>query len=395
VSAQKEAAAQAAGEAGRVQRAFRLGWHFAQMYHDPHQAGPDAGKPPAGPPRHLPSLGELTVPERATLLMRKISNDVTCLNDELPDDLKVERVVTSVATLSGVMSGRGSVKDKQLQILAAYTALRIDVGAADVHAGTALDLGRMLADTVLLSASVADYKKEFGRFRLGNAYGWLEDLHTYFPLYAADAIKGSLEIWQGWVDQHAEQIAGDQAERVKRALGQQGEKWRRILSGEILAEDLLTSDDYREAASFFLGRLRGLIWTFLKRFWPIVIAIVVVAAAIIAVIIRYAPHGPASVAALIAASAGTLGVSWTTVSSTLGKVASNAEQPLWRAEVLEAIVMAATVFPSNVTTNEARSLRRSVRRLQLQPGRAQPGSTPAGAAGEHADTTDTPPPATG
>jgi hypothetical protein len=369
-------------EARKVQRAFRLGWHFAQMYHDPHRANGDAGEViDAGevmkePPRHLPSLSELTVPERATLLMREITNDVTCLDDELPADLKIPAVRASVAALDGVMKGHVPTEGKQLQILRAYTRLRVDLGAADPHLGTALDLGRILADTVILPVTTADYRAEFSKFRLANVYGWLEDLHAYFPKYAADTVKGSLEIWQGWVSQHADSISGDDRERVRRALTRQGERWRRILSGEILAEDLLTAGDYRDAATFFLGRLRSLMWDFTKRFWPVALPGLLVAAAVIAAIVIWAPRGSASVIAFVAAAAGALGVSWKTVSSTLGRAASNAEQPLWNAEVQESIVMAATLLPTHAGRREIMSMRQSAREAEERPG--QPAAPAAG-----------------
>jgi hypothetical protein len=320
------------------------------------------------------------------LLLREITNDVTCLNDELADDLKIPEVVTSVTALCEVMSGQINAKGKQIQILETYTSLRVDLGAADPHLGTALDLGRMLADTVILPVSVADYQAEFNKFRLANAYGWLEDLHTYFPKYASDTVRGSLEFWQGWMSQYAETITGEEAERVRRALTRQGEKWRRILSGEILAEELLTADDYREAASHFLRRLRDLIWSFVRSFWPVALPIALVAAAVIVAIIKYAPGGTASVFAFVATAAGILGVSWKTVSSTLGKVASNAEQPLWRAEVLESIVMAATVLPADMNRRRIMSLRNSAREAESRLGK------PAAAdAGQHAPAVATAP----
>lgn len=337
------------------------------MYHDPHRTDADAVHAPEEPPPHLPSLSQLSTPERATLLMREIANDVTCLDEAMPDDLKIPEVRTSIVALDGVMKGKINTEGKQFQILQTYTRLRVDLGAADPHLGTALDLGRILADTVILPSKPADYRHEFRKFRLANVYGWLEDLHAYFPTYAADTVKGSLEIWQGWVIQHADSISGEDHQRVRLALTRQGEKWRRILSGEILADDLLGAEDYRDAAMFFLDRLRGLIWDFVKRFWPVALPLLLVTAGIVAAIVRWAPGGAASVVAVIAAAAGALGVSWKTVSSTLGKVAANAEQPLWNAEVQESIVMAATLLPTVASRREVMAMRRAAGEAVEQP----------------------------
>jgi hypothetical protein len=382
----------AEAESHKVQRAFRLGWRFAQMFHDPHQAVEEPQKRPEKPPRHLPALSELTTGQRARLLMREIHNDVGCLNDELPDDLKIDAVVATVSALAEEMGRHGTTPERQFQILEAYTRLRVDLGAADPHLGTALDLGRILADTVLLSVSATDFRDEFGRFRLANVYGWLEDLHAYFPPYAADTVKGSLELWQGWMSQHAAETGGEQGAIVRRSLTRQGEKWRRILSGEILAEELLTASDYGDAASFFLRRLRGLVWSFLRRFWPVVLPLAAVVAAIVYVIVKYAPNGPASVAAYIATAAGTLGVSWKTVSSTLGKVAANAEQPLWNAEVLESIVMAATVLPADMNRAKVTALRQQARDAEAHLGQP-PAPRPPGPAAPAPNAVPEPSPA--
>ncbi len=352
------------------------------MYHDPHRTDADAVHAPEEPPPHLPSLSQLSRPECATLLMREIANDVTCLDDAMPDDLKIPEVRTSIVALDGVMKGKINAEGKQLQILQTYTRLRVDLGAADPHLGTALDLGRILADTVILPSKPADYRHEFRKFRLANVYGWLEDLHSFFPTYAADTVKGSLEVWQGWVVQHADSISGEDQQRVRLALTRQGEKWRRILSGEILADDLLGADDYRDAAMFFLGRLRDLIWDFAKRFWPVALPLLLVTAGIVAAIVRWAPGGAASVVAVIAAAAGTLGVSWKTVSSTLGKVAANAEQPLWNAEVQESIVMAATLLPTAASRREITAMRQAAREAVEQPDKpAAPTGGPRSPAG--------------
>ncbi|HEY7430832.1 MAG TPA: hypothetical protein VH641_08875 [Streptosporangiaceae bacterium] len=378
-------AASEAGEGRQVQRAFRLGWHFAQLYHDPHRASPDVPRTPARLPPHLPAQGQLSVPQRTTLLMREIANDVIVLDVELPSDLKIPEVRASVTALGQALKEQGDTQARQIQILQAYTRLRVDLGAADPHLGTALDLGRILADTVILPETAGEYQAEFGKFRLANVYGFLEDLHAYFPKYAADTVKGSLEIWQGWMSEHAGSVSGEE-ERVKRLLNAQGEKWRRILSGEILAQDLLTADDYRDAATYFLRRLRSLIWDYTKRFWPVGLPLALVTAAIIAAIAIWAPSGAASVWAVIATVAGTLGVSWKTVSSTLGRVASNAEQPLWNAEVQEAIVLAATRLPAELDRATIMSMRQSARVAQARLGRpaaptgGEPASQPAPAA---------------
>jgi hypothetical protein len=357
-----------------VQYSFRLGWRFAQMYHDPHRASSDAGDGTSKPPLHLPGVSELSAAERAALLLAEISHDV----DSLSGTYSMPAVRTSMTALSAVMTGTIDRAGKQTQILETYTLLRLGLGAADAHSGTALDLGRMLADTVLLANEPADYVQQFGQYRLANAYGWIEDLHSSFPAHAADTVKVSMQIWQAWVSDHKGTAAAGQAEHLKRALDLQGERWRRLLSGEILAMDLLSADDYRAAAADLFSRLSGLIGSFARRFWPVIGLIAAATGAIVWAIVTYASAGIATTVALIATAAGSLGVSWQTIGSTLGKVAAKAEDPLWDAEVTESLVIAATITPQSMNRKTMSAMRKKAASLSLEPGPAtQPASEPA------------------
>ncbi|HEY7143324.1 MAG TPA: hypothetical protein VH637_03685 [Streptosporangiaceae bacterium] len=353
-----------------VQRAFRLGWRFAQLYHEPHRATLEASARTGKLPKHLPSLGELSAGNRTELILREIEHDITALKPELAaaddDD------PASLDTMLKVMRGPIDSKGKKTQVLLTFRRLRIEIGADDAHLSTAIDLGRMLADTVILANSPGAYLTEFETSRLQNAYEWLEDLHTSFPDHASDAVKGSLQYWQQWVANTGGVAPAGQDQRVRRMLSLQGERWRRLLSGEILARDLLSADSYRKAASDYLGRIGRLVWSFVRRFWLAVIIVLGGTGAIVWTIVAYAPGGAASVAALIATAAGSLGVSWKTVGSTLGKVATQAEQPLWNAEVVEAIVVATFIPPVEMKDRAITSLRK-----QASGPKALAGAPPA------------------
>ena len=82
-------------------------------------------------------------------------------------------------------------------LLAVHRELRRALAAEDVHVATGLDLGRMLADTVLLPdpKTPSTLTEEFKPERLWNAYGWLDDLHSLLPDHGADAVSGSLKQW--------------------------------------------------------------------------------------------------------------------------------------------------------------------------------------------------------
>jgi len=209
--------------------------------------------------------------------------------------------------------------------------------------------------------------------RLADAYGCLDDLHTSLPVNAADAVKGSLRQWEAWQADSKSNGAAEDTGYAIAVLKHQGEIWRRILSGEIGAEDLLTAEHYRQAAARLIGRLRNLSVSFLKRWWYIAIILLFSVGLITWAIVAYAPSGPAAVAALIATGAGALGVSWKTVGATLGTVTSKAETPLWDAEVLQSIIVAVTITP-----REARMRRLSLQ-LQQRNREALPAMAPAAA----------------
>ena len=254
---------------------------------------------------------------------------------------------TVTKTFSEVAEQGGSVETVRRMILKTYKDLRAILATADVHLGTAFDLGRMLADTILLvEAGKADtFTEEFNPFRLNNAYGWLDDLHRMLPGHAADAVSGSLRTWEGWVSETHGIVPDADREHLTRALHTQGEMWRRLLSGERLAEDLLTAQSFKDAGARMVSRLRGLAWSFVTSWWFIIIPFLAAVGAVVWVIVRYAPSGATTTAALIATAAGSLGISWRTVAATLGRATAKVEAPLWDAEVRASIVDAATVRP--------------------------------------------------
>jgi hypothetical protein len=361
----------------KVQRAFRLGWRFAQLYHRPDRATLEASATNNGLPEHLPSFSELSDGNRAELILREIKHDVTSLKPILSSD----EDPAALNALLNVMRGPIDPTGKKTQIAETFRKLRIEIGADDARLSTAIDLGRMLADTVIQADSPDGHLAEFGHYQLQNAYEWLEDLHTSFPENAADAVRGSLQYWEEWVsDPSAVGRAADDR-YVRRALSLQGERWRRLLSGEILAESLLAVDNYRQAASDYLGRIARLTRDFVERFWWAVLGVLSGTGAIFYVILRYAPAGVASVLAVIATAAGSLGVSWKTVGSTLGKVAAKAEQPLWNAEVLEAIIVATFIPPVEMKAREFASLRKQTagrKALSVRvPEQGQPEALPS------------------
>jgi hypothetical protein len=280
-------------------------------------------------------------------LIAEIQHDVEALETAFTFTLE------SDSELKGLIEQGVEGDRTKCTLLTVHRELRRSLATEDVHVATALDLGRMLADTVLRSdpKTPDTLTEEFKHERLGNAYEWLDDLHSLLPSHASEAVSGSLKQWETWVKGNSGDVpVGIETAQVvhgrfTRALHHQGEVWRRLLCGEKPALDLLSADDYKKAGDRVAKRFLGLIGGYVKSWWYMIVLFLGIIVAIVWAILAFAPSGVSTTAALIATAAGSLGASWKTVASTLGRVTTAAEQPLWDAEVKEAIVIAATRLP--------------------------------------------------
>ena len=304
------------GEVTDVQRAARLGWHFAEIYRNPLPSThpPTNG---AGSLKHLPGVFDLDDFDRSTLLASQIEHDVRTLADRSANG---ERGKTweSIKKAIGEARAGASEADKRQPILKAYSELRIELGASGPRIGTALDLGQVLADAVLIPASSDSgaIVEKFSEPQLSYAPGWLDDLHMSLSEHAADAVRESLQSWLEWARN----------------------------PNEIVAD--------RKAAAQMLNRLRSLAISFLGKWWWAVASLLAIVGLATWGIVVYSPGRATAIAALIATGAGALGISWKTISSTLGKVTSKAEGPLWDTEVLQAVIVEATFTPGSARTRQ-------------------------------------------
>ena len=317
---------------------------MAEMYHAPPPNTETENVSEEKLPIHLPSASEMTKYEQGQTDAAQVQHDVTTLKQVLGLDLP------SDADLEGLVDPDGDSDTTKRKLLTIHRELRRELATVDRHLPTGLDIGRMLADTVLLPdpKTSKTLKDQFEHFRLTNAYGWLDDLHTLLPVHASDAVTGSLKKWEKWVKDNQGVIPTDiQKDGLfSRTLHHQGETWRRLLCGEKQPLDLLSADDYKKAGDRVAQRFLGLVGKYIVNWRYTILIFLAIVGGTVFVVVHFAPKGPSTVAALIATAAGSLGVSWKTVASTLGRVTSKAEGPLWEAEVKEAIVLAATRLPS-------------------------------------------------
>ncbi len=330
-----------------VEIAIRLGWRLAEAYHEPPPTNPPEVKAGEPLPDRLPGESRLGEYEMAKTLIGEIQHDVGVLERAFAITLECD------SQLAGLIKEGVNADSTRTSLLTVHRELRRALATEDVRVATGLDLGRMLADTVLLAnpKTPKTLVDEFDHFRLGNAYGWLDDLHSLLPNHASDAVSGSLKQWETWVKGNSGVVpVGNETAtvvhgRFTRSLHHQGEVWRRLLCGEKLALDLLSAKDYKNAGDRVAKNFLGLIGTYIVNWWYVILIFAGVISGIAYAVVTYAPSGSSTTAALIATAAGSLGISWKTVASTLGRVTTAAEGPLWDTEVKEAIVIAATQLP--------------------------------------------------
>lgn len=178
--------------------AVDLGWRFAELYHFPRLTGPPSKQDVQDVPPHLPGLGEMTYLEKACALWARMCADLVALwsatGVQLPDTASIDEVL---ATLSS------SQDDVRRCIYDLYIRVRDCLAGGDPALALAFGLGRMLADTVMLPTAEhpEQFAEVFEKWRLGNAFEWLDDLDAALPPRSAAAVRASLVAWEDWYSQ--------------------------------------------------------------------------------------------------------------------------------------------------------------------------------------------------
>ncbi|HXL89971.1 MAG TPA: hypothetical protein VN969_13525 [Streptosporangiaceae bacterium] len=340
---------------GAVWLAVCLGWHLAELFDSKDLPGPPERQQAEPLPPHLPGLGEMSPHEKACALAAHASAVLISLGAALETEMPE---ATDVLTALGVASHeRDDVREAVLRL---YLDIRNRLAGRDVAAATGFGLGRMLADTALLPAS-DDPKvlgERFDTYRLANAFAWLGDLDARLPAHSAAAVRASLREWERWISARRGPDGSIDPSMVDeiaiRSLRRQGELWRRLLTGEQAADQLLDGRAYTEAAARLLANGRRIAFHYLWKWsWAILLASGTAAATIWAAV-TYAPAGTDRLSAVLVSVAGFLGVSWAGVRATLGRALLTAENAIWEAEVIAAIGKAATITPEVAKTGRRR-----------------------------------------
>jgi hypothetical protein len=340
---------------GAVCLAVCVGWRMAELYDSEELPGPpqhrEAGKLPA----HLPGFGEMSDYEKACALAAHVGADLASLGRAL----SLEGIPSVEPVLDALRVPGHSRDDVRAAVLDLYLRVRELVAGSNVSAALGVGLGRLLADTALLpTASHPEILAErFEEHRLVTACGWLDDLDASLPPRSTAVVRATLADWEQWVARLPRSAQGAIAPAeldvaVVRALRQQGDIWRRLLTGEQQPDQLLDRQAYIGAATRLLAAAWRIGLHYLWKWsWSILLAAGAVSAAVWAAL-TYAPGGTSRVATVVVSAAGFLGISWLSVRATLGRALRQAESALWEVEVAAAIAKAAAIMPKNRKTGK-------------------------------------------
>jgi hypothetical protein len=303
----------------RVMAAFALGWQMAEVYGRHRRAGAAAAAQEDLP--GIPRLKGAELQEIGLLQLRagitKLRPSICAAGLEVPD---AQRFADAVKKIDDPCARRQAIREFHVGLLATLTA-------ADFRLGKAYCLGRAVSDT---TQPPSDWRAELDTSRVATMASSIRELASALPPHAAHPVARSLEAWSRW----AQAESGDGGE-TGRKLPAQGRLWRSLLSGEKEPTAVLEASDYMRAGEGMLQRAGELAGKFMRHYWWLPsIAFVLLGLGIWLIV------GPGS--GLAAGLGGatifaSVGLSWKGVATSLGKAGARVEEPLWQAELDQAI----------------------------------------------------------
>ncbi len=299
--------------------AFALGWQMAEVYRPDRRGGPSAASED-----DLPGLSRLSTAELQEMGLLQVQAGITKLRPsicsaglDVPD---AQRFARAMARLSSPEDRRESVREFHVTLLATLTA-------ADFRLGKAYGLGRALADTTRLPP---DWRRELARYRVSTLAGWIRELGSALPPHAAHPVAQSLEAWSRWA-----QAQRDNGGATSRKLPAQGRLWRSLLSGEKHATDVLETSDYLRAGEGMVKRTGTLVARFVWHYlWLVLLVIALLGFGVWLIV---GPGGGVAAGLGGASIFTSIGVSWKGIGASLGTAGARLEDPLWQAELDQAI----------------------------------------------------------
>jgi 3',5'-cyclic AMP phosphodiesterase CpdA len=226
--------------------------------------------------------------------------------------------------------------------------LQAAMTAADFRYGKAFRTGARLATMTLKTNSVETFNENFSPEAVSELQEWIADLTSVLADHAGQAVSDSLTYWFQYRLSAPQQWPKTMTPMVVR----QGRLWRAVLSGEKDAKDMLAPDDYLAAGLHVFDKARRLLGTGIARSWrwSVPLLALVLALAIGVVVLVANDEDAASVVAGLVALAGSVGVTWKSVSASLRRAGELLGKQVWGAELDAAIAIAITELPTVVRT---------------------------------------------
>jgi hypothetical protein len=295
----------------RVSAAFSLGFEMARLIH------------------HEPSTVD---PEKEAGYLLTVLTHVKSKLAELRSAFEAEGVdIPPAEELEHALQDPSAQSFDGAARFDAYVATRLD--AVSQRLGRAYRLGRSLAWTCF---GHGELQQVFAAPRLPPIYASLTYLGSAFPPYAARAVKRSLAQWAVFA-QAPRGVEGDRLSTT--ALSTQAEAWYGLLSGDIVATDMLDTKNYLAVARAVSRRMQALLGTVIQVYWAFVAVIVALLVGGVLLIVENgsAASGVAGIFAFI----GSLGLG-----AKGFNVVSDLRQPLFDLEFSDAVADAITFLPT-------------------------------------------------
>lgn len=372
----------------KVQRAFALGWHVAELCYLPKDVHTDGS---AQDP--LPPAPDLDLPSRANLLIAQISADL--------DWLGLETTGATRALGAAAQPGEGGMSViPQLDPIRLPPSTALDAAGAEAAAeslhrpillrltvsnaelGKSYSLGVGLARTVLqayeevqavlpeataretgagLQLVKERVARGFTEQRVRELWSDIKDLKSRFPPYAADPIAAGVTDWCRWAGAGKTTRSGqpsdsDQLLTTTSRLRRQGQIWRALLSGERKPTDVLLTANYIDGAIDLVRKYASLVLRLLGRnAGTLLVALFMVAVFAVAGVILQKISG--SFVTWIAGLLAALGITGASVLAAVKSLTSRAEEALWETELTSAIGVAINYVPAWPDDSEVEKLR--------------------------------------
>lgn len=334
------------GDQSDVEQAFALGWQVAELYHGPKFEGlPGIGAAQA----RLPGFSALSTSERALLLARQIGGAIAILLPT-PRHPTTDPSTTHLESLMNTNPPDSASIHNEIwkQHIRIFEALNV----RDFRLGKAYNLGRGLCETAIMPMAADDGGRDGmvrdllqpGRCR--TMVDWLSQLKSNFGPHAAYAVEGGLIRWSDWNAERTGALPADAAA----SLFAQGRIWRSLLTGEVVASDILQATAFVGAALALLTRIGQIARRFFLSWYGVFVVLVLVALAAGLYGISQASTLTTTnrLVAQIVAALAALGITAKGVLSSLGRALAKAERPLWESELDESCAIAATRLPQGV-----------------------------------------------